>query len=232
MIGRPHDPRVSTKMRPVDRGTATARDQIARAGNEIRLARTGRGLSIKAVGDATGLSESVVSRIERGLNARVTLFDLARLHAVVGLNLSVRSYPGGQPIRDAAHVALLADFRSGLHRSISWSTEVPLSIRGDARAWDGFLRTANWRYGVEAETAPNDCQALVRRVQQKKRDSHVDGVILILRPTRQSRALMSAALPTLLDAFPLDGDRALASLRRGHDPGGSAVIVVPWRRKP
>lgn len=218
-------------MRPVDRGTAAARDQTTRAGHEIRTARTGRGLSLKEVGDATGLSESVVSRVERGLNARVTLFDLARLHAVVGLDLSVRSYPGGQPIRDAAHVALLADFRSGLHRSISWSTEVPLSTRGDARAWDGFLRTADWRYGVEAETAPNDCQALVRRIQQKERDSHVDGVVLILRPTRQTRALTSAAMPTLLEAFPIDGGLAMASLRGGNDPGGSAVIIVPWRRK-
>ena len=196
------------------------------------MARTGRGLSLKQVGHATGLSESVVSRIERGLNIRVTVFDLARLHAVVGLDLSVRSYPGGQPIRDAAHVTLLEDFRSGLHRSITWSTEVPLSSRGDARAWDGFLRTADWRYGVEAETAPNDCQAMVRRIQQKERDSHVDGVILILRPTRQTRALLSAALPTLLDAFPVEGERAVSSLRAGVDPGGSAVIVVPWRRKP
>ncbi len=173
-----------------------------------------------------------MSRIERGLNARVTLFDLARLHAVVGLDLSVRSYPGGQPIRDAAHVALLTDFRSALHRSIGWSTEVPLSTRGDARAWDGFLRTPDWRYGVEAETAPNDSQGLVRRIQLKQRDSHVDGVMLILRPTRQTQALLSAALPTLLNAFPIDGDQAMASLRGGNDPGGSAVIIVPWRRMP
>jgi transcriptional regulator with XRE-family HTH domain len=222
---------MSTKMRPVDRATASAREQSARAGREIRIARTGRGLSLRSIGAATGLSESVVSRIERGLHARVTVYDLARLHAAVGLEISVRSYPGGQPIRDAAHVALLDDFRRGLHASIAWSTEVPLTIHGDTRAWDGFVRTSAWRYGIEAETAPNDCQALIRRVRQKVRDSDVDGVILVLRPTRQTRDFLSASLSTLLHAFPLNGESARAALRAGEDPGGSAVIVVPWRRK-
>ncbi len=217
-------------MRPVDRGTTVAREQTARAGRELRIARTGRGLSLKAVGAATALSESVVSRIERGLSPRVSVHDLGRLHAAVGLELSVRSYPGGQPIRDAAHVRLLADFRRGLHPSIAWSTEVPLLIPGDARAWDGFVQSGRWRYGVEAETAPNDSQALIRRIQQKERDSQVDGVFLVLRPTRQTRQFLSLAMPVLRDAFPLDGELALESLRQGIDPGGSALIVVPWHR--
>ncbi len=222
---------MSTKMRPVDRATTSARELTARAGREIRIARTGRGLSLRAVGGATGLSESVVSRIERGLQARVTVHDLARLHAAVGLELAVRSYPGGQPIRDAAHVALLHDFRLGLHESIAWATEVPIAIHGDGRAWDGFIQSGAWRYGIEAETAPNDSQSLIRRIQQKVRDSSVDGVMLVLRPTRQTRSFLSASLPMLLDAFPLDGERTRAALRAGDDPGGSAVIVVPWRRK-
>ena len=222
---------MATKIRPVDRGTVVARDQTTRAGREIRAARTGRGLSLRIVGAATGLSESVVSRIERGLSVRVSVYDLARLHAVVGLELSVRSYPGGQPIRDAAHVALLADFRLGLHRSIKWSTEVPMPILQDARAWDGFLQSTGWRYGVEAETAPNDSQALIRRVQQKQRDSQVDGVMLVLRPTRQTLEFLAVTSRVLHEAFPVDGDQAMKSLRGGIDPGGSAVIVVPWRRK-
>jgi transcriptional regulator with XRE-family HTH domain len=77
-----------------------------------------RGLSLAAVGQATRLSVSEVSKIERGLVARVSVYDLARLHAVLGLELSLRSYPAGQPIRDTAHVALLLDFRAGLHRSL------------------------------------------------------------------------------------------------------------------
>jgi len=230
-LGRQHRA-MSTKMRPVDRATTSAREQNSRAGREIRMARTGRGLSLRSVGDATGLSQSVVSRIERGLHARVSVYDLARLHAAVGLELSVRSYPGGQPIRDVAHAALLNDFRLGLHTSLAWSTEVPLAIHGDARAWDGFIQASAWRYGVEAETAPNDCQALIRRVQQKVRDSEVDGVMLVLRPTRQTRDFLSASLQMLQDVFPLDGERARASLKAGDDPGGSAVIVVPWRRRP
>ena len=218
-------------MRPADRGTILAREQTTRAGREIRLARVGRGLSLRTVGAAVGLSESMVSRIERGLMVRVSVHDLARLHAVVGLELSVRSYPGAQPVRDAAHLALLADFRRRMHDSISWSTEVPLPIVGDSRAWDGFLQAAaGWRYGVEAETAPNDSQALLRRIQHKRRDGRVDGVMLVLRPTRQTREFLSVASEALAAVFPLDGRRALELLRDGMDPGGSAVIVVPWHR--
>jgi transcriptional regulator with XRE-family HTH domain len=222
---------MATKTRPADRGTVVARDQTTRAGREIRIARTSRGLSLRTAGAAIGRSESVVSRIERGLSVRVSVYDLARLHAVVGLELSVRSYPGGQPIRDAAHAALLADFRLGLDRSIRWSTEVPLPIPGDHRAWDGFLQSTAWRYGVEAETAPNDSQALIRRIQLKERDSQVDGVMLVLRPTRQTREFLAVASRALREAFPVDGDRAMEALREGADPGGSAVIVVPWRRR-
>jgi len=44
--------------------------------------------------------------------------DLERavlLHALVGLDLSVKSYAGGSPLRDRAHAALLARLRARLH---------------------------------------------------------------------------------------------------------------------
>ncbi len=130
---------MGTKCRHVDRGTDRGVDLIRRAGRETREARVDRGLSLRAVGGAVGLSESQVSRIERGLVARVSVIDLARLHAVVGLELSLKSYPSGQPIRDAAHVALLEDFRAHLHRTLTWSVEVPIPLPGDRRSWDALI---------------------------------------------------------------------------------------------
>ena len=191
-----------------------------------------RGLSAAAVARAARLSTSSVSRIERGLVQRVSVYDLARLHAVVGLELSVRSYPAGQPIRDAAHGLLLADFRRCLHRSIRWSIEVPLPISGDLRAWDALVRGDAWVYGVEAETAPRDAQALVRRLQLKQRDGSVGGVLLILRKTVQTGRFLREAGDLVRAAFPVDGARALELLRAGVDPGGGAVIVVPAHRDP
>jgi hypothetical protein len=191
-----------------------------------------RGLSLKYVGAAVGLSESQLSRIERGLVAGTSIAQWAQLFAVVGLELSVRAFPGGTPLRDQAQVALLNQFRTFLHRTWRWATEVPLPIPGDARAWDGMLSGPDCRYGVEAETAPKDSQALVRRVQLKMRDGEVDGVILLLPRTRRTRDFVEAAAGTLGPLFPIAGARALELLRAGVDPGGSAIVTLDRRPSP
>jgi len=69
----------------------------------------------------------------------VPVVTLARCAGAVGLDLVARLYPGTQPIRDAAQVALLAGFRARLHRSLRWATEVPIPIPGDQRAWDATV---------------------------------------------------------------------------------------------
>ena len=222
-----HPSFVATKARQVDVGTGRALELITRSGRELRLARTDRGLSLERVGGAVGLSVSQVSKIERGLVRRVSIHDLARLHAVVGLELSIKSYPAGQPIRDQAQMQLLEAFRAILHRSLRWAIEVPLPLVRDRRAWDAIVSGIDWRYGVEAETAPRDSQALTRRLQLKQRDGDVDGVLLVLRRTLQTRRFLLEAAETLRHSFPVDGERALELLRAGVDPGGNAVIVLP-----
>lgn len=154
---------------------------------EIRLARIRLGLSIAAVAREVGISPAELSRIERARAEWVSVVVLAIICAVVGLDLSARAYPGGRPIRDARHVTLLARFRARLHLSLRWSTEVPLPIQRDQRAWDAMVSGPDWRYGIEAEMNPIDGQALVRRLALKQRDGGVDGVILLLPDTRQAR---------------------------------------------
>lgn len=224
-----HDHLMAVKLRPSDIGTERGRALLAATGREIRAARVDRGLSLAAVGAAAGLSASEVSRIERGLVPGAAVVVVARLHAVVGLELGVRSFPGAGPIRDGAHVALLDDFRALLHPSLAWATEVPLPSPGDLRSWDGVVRGVDWRRGVEAETAPRDGQALARRIQLKERDGGVDGVILVLRATVQTRRFLREAGGLLASVFPVPGKRALALLGAGLDPGGNTIIVVPRR---
>ena len=218
---------MATKARKVDIGTARGSELSVRAGREVRQARVDRGLSLEAVGHAVSLSVSQVSRIERGLVAKVSVRDLARLHAVVGLELSIKSYPAGQPIRDRAHIELLSDLRKQLHQSLGWSIEVPLPIPGDRRSWDAVVRGDTWRYGVEAETAPRDAQALVRRIQLKERDASIDGVLLLVGRTVQTRRFVQEAGELLRSVFRIDGVRALELLRAGVDPGGNAMITLP-----
>jgi transcriptional regulator with XRE-family HTH domain len=221
---------MASRQRPVDIGADRARILLAQAGRELREARRDRGLSLFKVGVAARLSEATVSRLERGLIAHASVWDLARLHAVVGLELSLKSYAGGQPVRDAAHVALLSEFRARLHPSLSWALEVPLPGHRDPRAWDALVRCERFRYGVEAETAPRDVQALARRLNTKERDSGVDGVILVLRLTVQTRRFLAEAGESLRTAYPVNGARALELLGVGADPGGSAIVVLPANR--
>ena len=207
-------------------GADRARRTIAELTTETRRARVDRGLSQTEVGRAVGLSGSQVSRIERGLSPDVSIAVVCRLLAVVGLELSTRAYPAGEPIRDQAHVALIARFRARLHRSLRWRAEVPLLVPGDLRAWDGLVSGAGWRVGIEAETRPTDLQALQRRLALKMRDGGVDALILVLADTRHNRTLLHAHGDELAQRFPVSGRRAMELLAAGAHPGGSAIALL------
>lgn len=108
------------KQRAFDRGTARGLSLIRVIGGEIRLARVQRGLSIARVAREVGVSPSELSRIERARAEWVSVIVLARLCAVVGLDLSARAYPGGSPIRNARQGVLLTRFRARLHPNLGW----------------------------------------------------------------------------------------------------------------
>ena len=122
------------------------------------------------VARAAGVSASWISRIERGLAPDVSLLLLGVVLAVVGLDLSVRAFPDGVPLRDAGHRSLLSRFRALLPAGTPWRLEVPLPIPGDQRAWDALTGLWGLRVGIEAETGPTDLQALERRIMLKARD--------------------------------------------------------------
>lgn len=189
----------------------------------------GRGLSLVEVCAAVGVSAATGSRLERGIAEHVSIDLVARLCAVVGLDLSVKTYPGGEPIRDVAHLELLRDLRTRLHVSLDWATEVPLPNAGDPRAWDGLIQGSGWRYGVEAETAPNDGQATLRRLSLKLRDGQADGVLLLVRNTNQARTFLREIESVVGSMFPVTGHRALELLAVGEDPGGSSIVMLPRR---
>lgn len=217
---------MATRQRAVDRGNAAGIQAVRRIGEEIRQARRSHGLSLRVVASEARLSASELSRIELAQVPGVGLVTLARLCAIVGLDLAARPYPGSTPIRDARHAALLSRFRARLHASIKWSTEVPLPNPGDQRAWDAVIRGEGWRWGTEAEMNPTDGQALLRRLTLKQRDGGVDGVILLLPDTRQARLFRREFGQLSASDFPVTSVVALRRLASGLDPGGSAVITL------
>ncbi|MEP7378348.1 MAG: helix-turn-helix domain-containing protein [Chloroflexota bacterium] len=219
-------PRMVVKQRAVHRGTSKGREAVRLIGKEIRLARTQLGLSAASVARACGISTSELTRIERGEAHWVAVITLARVCAVVGLDLAVRAYPGGPPIRDHRHAQLIELLHAALHVSLGWALEVPLPNPGDQRAWDAMIRGSGWRYGVECEMNPIDGQALLRRLALKTRDGGVDGVIILLPDTRQARLFKREFRAALDEAFPVRGATALGRLGAGLNPGGSAIISL------
>lgn len=215
----------------MDRGARIARADLSRAGADLRAARVTAGLSLASVGSAIGLSASQLSRIERAVAPATSVVQLARIGAVVGLDVRVRTFPGPDPVRDAAHIRLLQRCRQRLHPTLTFRTEVPLAIPGDQRAWDariGGLRTdtAPTDLPLEAETRIGDLQAQARRVVLKMRDAGEEHVLLVVADTRSNRAAVAAGSDLIAAMFPVPARRALAALAAGRHPGGSALVFL------
>jgi len=217
---------MGSRERAVDIGAARGRTLTATVLEELRNARLDRGLESQDVARAVGLSPAQYSRIERGQSGAISILQASKMLSAVGLELSVRTYPRGEPLRDAAHVALLDRLRRGLHRSLRFTTEVPFPSPGDRRAWDAMIHGAGWRYGVEAETRPRDREALERRLALKLRDGDVTGMALLLLNSRHNRDFARSHREVLSERFPIDSRRALELLAAGVYPGGSSVILL------
>jgi transcriptional regulator with XRE-family HTH domain len=215
-----------SRERPVDRGAALGRELVARVSGEAREARLAAGLGQSDVARAIGLSVAQLSRIERGLSPDLSLATAARLHAVLGLRLSARSYPDGDPIRDAGQRDLLVRLLERCHASLARAWEVPFPAPGDLRAWDATLRGSSFRVGIEAETRLRDVQALDRRLALKERDGGMDRLLLVVLDSRSNRTVLRAHHEVFDARFPVAGARALELLGVGADPGGNALVLL------
>jgi transcriptional regulator with XRE-family HTH domain len=122
---------VATGRKPADIGAERGRILLEALIREVVIARRDRGLSLAEVGRAVGITGSMVSRIEGRHTEDVGLIRVAAMLSVVGLELSARAFPGGNPVRDAAHGDLLARFAARLDGTLGWRLEVPVPVRGD-----------------------------------------------------------------------------------------------------
>jgi transcriptional regulator with XRE-family HTH domain len=211
----------------IDVGTRRAAYVRRELGLEIRNARVAHGLNQTIVARAARTSRAQISRIERGEAAHVQLLDLARLLAVLGLELSARAYPVGQPIRDAPHRALLERLRVRVGTGVRWTYERPIGGAGDLRAWDASIVAGSVRVGVEAETRLGDVQALQRRIALKLRDDDATRcALLLLADTRHNRAVLRDNVEALRADFSVDGRAALDRIVAGDDPRGNAIALL------
>jgi transcriptional regulator with XRE-family HTH domain len=217
---------MTSRERPRDRALQLSHRLTGLVGGDIRGARRGGGLSLRAAATAVGLDHATFARIERNEIGNVSVRNLALACAAVGLVLSARAYPAADPARDAPQLRLLARLHARLPDSAPWQTEVPLPIPGDLRALDGCTRLQGRSIGVEAETRLTDVQAVARKVQLKKRDARLDVLILLVSDTQANRAIIALHRASLRGTFPLDARAVMAALAAGEPPPADGIVVL------
>ena len=178
--------------------------------DEFLERRLAGGQSQADIAKASGISRSVYSRIETASRPNLSILEAARIASVLGLDLGVRLYPGGEPLRDVAQHARLTRIVGELRPPLTFRLEVPLPATPDRleqRSWDAVLYGHRRRTAIEVEMRIRDAQALERRIALKRRDDPVDAFLLIVADTRTNRRAL-ATNPALFADLP--------RLRRGH----------------
>ena len=212
---------MATSERRVDRGTRIGMRILRSIGDDFREARVAAGLSQESVSNAAQLSRAHYSRIERGQIAKLSLFEAARIANVLGLDLSVRLYPGAEPVRDGAQVRRLAMLLREVGPPLRYRTEVPLpnvAGRFEQRAWDAVISGGGGRTAVEVEMRVRDAQALERRLSLKRRDDPTEGFLLVLADSAATRRVLADNPELFADLPRLRRATVLAAVRVGQHP--------------
>jgi transcriptional regulator with XRE-family HTH domain len=212
------------------RATDDARRLWARTsrelGDELRTGRHIIGVTQRRLGAAIGVSQGEISRRELGRSRRFVGEPLAIHAAAVGLKLSVKLWPIGGGVRDAAQARHVAAFVGRVGRLWNVTLEAPIPLAGDLRAVDVLLARGDRRIAVEVITRLADLQAQVRATQIKARDIGAARLILVVAGTHANRRALAAGRQTLVPAFDMDTRRLILELAAGRDPGRDGIIVL------
>jgi len=183
------------------------------------------GTSQAALGRAIGVSRHRIGRVERGKAATPSLKYLSRHAALLGLRVSVKLYPIGGAIRDAAQAKYIEKFLARIGHSWRVSLEATLPMPGDLRAIDVLLDGVIV-IAVEVITKLADLQAQLRAAQLKQRDIGAARLVIVVAGTHANRSALADARAILGTSFDLDTRRILAVLADGKDPGRDAIVVL------
>jgi transcriptional regulator with XRE-family HTH domain len=217
---------MTNRVRSVDQASYHGRRLLHDLGEELREARLRAGLRQVDIAQALGTSDTRLAVIEAVRLQTVSILDLMRHAAAVGLRLHARLYPAGPPIRDAAQVALLDKFRRRLSDAWEVRLEAPLPIQRDQRAWDMLLRDGSVTVGVEAISRLRDVQAQVRAAQLKRRDAGVQRLVLLVAATHANRRALASAEAVVRSEFKIGTRSALVALAGGRDPAADALVLL------
>jgi transcriptional regulator with XRE-family HTH domain len=200
------------------------RQDLERAGRELRDARLQAGLTLKTLALALGVSHPTVLRTERG-SAGGNPVLLARHASLVGLRARLQVYPDGDALRDIGQVKLMRRFRVQIGEVGTWTFEVPIPDSRDRRALDAVLTVGDGRIGFEFYTRLADAQAQLRSANLKKRDAGLDRMMVVVQSTRLNRRALALAASTMTELFPQSSRVLMTELGAGRLPATDGVIV-------
>jgi transcriptional regulator with XRE-family HTH domain len=212
--------------RRVDRAVWLMRRDLAEVGAELRAARLAAGLTLRDVADAGGVSPSVILRTENGVPPGPRPERLASHAAAVGMRPRIRVFPEGEPLRDAAQLALLARLRARLGDQPMLLEQAVTSDPSDRRAFDALVALPGCRCALELITRLHDCQAQLRQLLLKKRDGGVDRLVVVIAATRHNRRALSVVADVLAATLPVRSRHVLTALAAGRDPGHDAIALL------
>lgn len=217
------------------RAAARARDLRRTLAEDLRRGHEDAGLSQRRVAAIAGLSVSTVHAVEN------VTFDpgtevLTRLASALGMDLSMRLYPGtGPPIRDRSQAAMLNALIAIVDPRWRATPEVPVSqpVRG---VIDLVLDDT---YGKEVVAC--EAQSELRRLEQQVRWSRLKaealrasraghghgpdvGRLLLLRSTRRTRAIVAEHAELMSAAYPAGAAEIHAELTGDASWPGDGIL--------
>lgn len=229
----------TSRMRGRERSAYLSR----RIGVAIRDARRRAGLAQWQVGAMAGISQSFVSRIERGHGSTASLETLAACAAAVGLQLAafVELAPGVDPPRDVEHVRR-QDLLIRLASEGGWSARPEHPIDPEAarsRSVDVLLQRREAREAAVVEIVDllTDVGAEMRELADKVAairrglgDSWTVRGLLLLRATRGNRRVVREASALFAARFGATGGAWMTALRSGARlPGADGLLWTSVR---
>ena len=217
---------MATKTRATDEARRRWIRTAAETGDQLRTARIVIGISQAQLGAAIGVSQTEISRRERGRSRLVIGESLAVHAAAVGMKVSVKLWPVGGGIRDAAQARFVAAFVVRVGRLWRVALEAPIPVPGDLRAVDVVLSRGDVRIAVEVVTRVADVQAQIRAAQLKARDIGATRLILAVAGTHANRRELAAVSTTVVGAFDLNTRRLMTELAAGRDPGRDGIVIL------
>ena len=217
---------MANRFNPLHEANRLTAWQLMELGREIRIARITAGRTQAAVARAVSTSAARISRIERGLVPSITVRQLARVAAAVGLKLYVKAYPAIRRLMDQPQLDMLGALRGRAHAAWRWQTEVPIPLPGDLRAGDAVATIPGCITLCELWTRLADWQAQSRGALLKQRDLKADRLVVVLKATRANREALRLAGPGGRASFPLESREVLRALAEGRDPGDNGIAFL------